>query len=71
MKGNKERILFLRTYFKEHTDDDHFITTEELIKLYEENGFKAQRQTVADDVAALCSSDFEVIVNQITRNKSR
>lgn len=71
MKGNKERILFLRAYLEEHTDDDHFNTTEELINLYEENGYKAQRQTVADDVAALCSSGFEVIVNQIARNKSK
>ena len=71
MKGNKERILFLRAYMEEHTDDDNFITTEELINLYKENGYKAQRQTVADDVAVLVSSGFEVIVNQIARNKSK
>ena len=71
MKGNKERILFLRAYLEEHTDDDHYITTEELISLYKENGYKAQRQTIADDITALCSSGFEVIINQVTRNKSK
>ncbi len=71
MKGNKGRILFLRAYLEEHTDDDHFITTEELINLYEENGYKAQRQTIANDVAVLVSSGFEVIVNQIARNKTK
>ena len=69
--GSKGRVLFLRKYLEEHTDDDHFITTEELIKLYEKNGYKAQRQTIADDVAVLVSSGFEVIVNQVARNKTK
>ena len=69
--GSKGRVLFLRKFLEEHTDDDHFITTEELIKLYEKNGYKAQRQTIADDVAVLISSGFEVIVNQIARNKTK
>ncbi len=69
--GSKGRVLFLQKYLEEHTDDDHVITTEELIKLYEANGYKAQRQTIADDVAVLVSSGFEVIVNQVARNKTK
>lgn len=69
--GSKGRVLFLRKYLEEHTDDDHFITTEELIKLYEENGYKAQRQTIADDVAVLVASGFEVIVNWVPQNKTK
>ncbi len=69
--GSKGRILFLRKYLEEHTDDEHVITTEELIKLYEKNGYKAQRQTIADDVAVLVASGFDVIVNQIARNKTK
>lgn len=69
--GSKGRILFLRKYLEEHTDDEHVITTEELIKLYEKNGYKAQRQTIADDVAVLVSSGFDIIVNQIARNKTK
>lgn len=69
--GSKGRVLFLRKYLEEHTDDDHFITTEELINLYKAHGYKAQRQTIADDVAVLISSGFEVIVNQVTRNKTK
>ena len=69
--GTKGRVLFLRKYLEEHTDDDHYITTEELIHLYAENGYKAQRQTIADDVAVLIASGFEVIVNQVARNKTK
>lgn len=54
----KGRVLFLRKYLEEHTDDDHCITTEELIGLYKDNGYKAQCQTAADDVAALAFSGF-------------
>ena len=70
-QGSKGRVLFLRKYLEEHTDDDHYITTEELIRLYTENGYKANRQTVADDVSVLVSSGFEIIVNQIPRNKTK
>ncbi len=69
--GTKGRVLFLRKYLEEHTDDDHYITTEELIRLYKDNGYKAQRQTIADDVAVLISSGFEVIINQVARNKTK
>ncbi len=69
--GSKGRVLFLRNYLEEHTDDDHFITTEELINLYAENGYKCTRQTVVDDVAILISSGFEIIVNQVARNKTK
>ena len=33
IRGTKGRVLFLRKYLEEHTDDDHYITTEELIRL--------------------------------------
>ena len=69
--GSKARVLFLRKYLEDHTDDDHFITTEELIKLYMKHGYKATRQTIADDVAILIASGFEVITNQIARNKTK
>ncbi len=70
-KNNKSRILFLRNYLGEHTDDDHVLTTEKLISLYEANGYKAHRQTIADDVAALNASGFEVIVEQIASNHTK
>ncbi len=69
--GSKGRVLFLRNYLEEHTDDEHFITTEELIRLYTENGYKATRQTIADDVAILNASGFEIIVNQVARNRTK
>lgn len=69
--GTKGRVLFLRKYLEDHTDDNHIITTEELINLYAQNGYKAQRQTIADDVAVLIASGFEIIIEQVARNRTK
>ncbi len=59
--STKGRILFLRKYFLNHTDDDHTVSTEDLVRIYEENGYKANRHTVKDDVEALNASGTEII----------
>ncbi len=69
--GSKGRVLFLQRFLEEHTDDEHCITTEELISLYQENGYKAVRQTIVDDVAVLMASGFDVVVDQVARNKTK
>ena len=51
--GNKSRILFLLRYLQENTDDEHVISTNELISLFAQNGFKANRDTIRDDVFML------------------
>ena len=69
--GSKGRILFLRNYLEEHTDDNHILTTEDLITLYKKKGYAAHRQTIADDVAVLMASGFDVITEQVARNKTK
>ena len=69
--GNKSRVLFLRSYLDEHTDDDHELTTEELIAICKQHGFSANRQTIADDINALNASGFEVLVTQVSRNRTK
>jgi predicted DNA-binding transcriptional regulator YafY len=59
--GNKNRILFLQQYLLDHTDDDHALSTEDLIRICEESGFKANRHTIKDDVDALNASGTEII----------
>jgi hypothetical protein len=59
--GTKGRILFLERYLLDHTDDDHAVSTEDLIRIYEENGYKANRHTIKDDVDALNASGTEII----------
>lgn len=68
--GTKGRLLFLQRYLLEHTDDNHVITTEDLLKLYRENGFKCQRTTIPDDFAALIDSGMDIIIEQVSRNET-
>jgi len=53
--NTKARILFLEHYLMEHTDENHKVTTEELIGIYQQSGFKANRNTIRDDIAVLQS----------------
>ena len=70
MTGTKARLLFLTTLLLEHTDDEHMITTEDLLRIYREHGFKCQRTTIPDDIAALRSAGIDVIQEQVPRNES-
>lgn len=69
--GTKGRLLFLQSFLMEHTDDNHPITTEELIQLYSDNGYQANRTTVRDDIAVLNSFGTDVIIDRVTRNGTK
>ena len=61
---NKSRILFLQRYLYEYTDDEHSISTNDLISVLAENGFSANRKTVRDDVEMLCEAGYEILVDK-------
>ena len=65
--GSKGRILFLRSWLLDHTDDQHVITTEELITLCKQHGFSVNRNTLADDIAVLRSSGLDIITEIVAR----
>ena len=48
--NTKARLLFLEHYLIEHTDENHKVTTEELIGIYQQSGNKANRNTIRDDI---------------------
>jgi len=60
-KTTKGRILFLERYLLDHTDDENSVTMEDLIHIYEENGYKANRHTISDDIATLNEYGIEII----------
>ena len=53
--NTKGRLLFLERYLNDHTDEEHPVTADNLMRIYEENGYKANRNTIRDDVAVLQS----------------
>ncbi len=67
--GTKGRILFLERYMLDHTDDENSVSTEELIRIYEENGYKANRHTIKDDIDILNQSGTEIISERMGSGK--
>lgn len=61
---NKSRLLFLQRYLYENTDDNHAVSTNELIAVLEANGFKANRKTVRDDVEMLIDADHDILIEK-------
>ena len=57
----KGRLLFLEHYLQTYTDDQHSISTDELMEIYANNGFKANRNTIRDDISILTFSGIDVI----------
>ncbi len=69
-KATKSRILFLLRYLYDNTDDEHVISTNELIEILAQNGFSANRKTVRDDVEMLCDAGYDVIVDKDGKSNS-
>ena len=59
--NTKGRLLFIERYMVENTDETHTLSTDELIRVYEKNGYKANRNTVRDDIEVLRSVGIDVI----------
>lgn len=52
----------------ENTDDEHSISTNDLIAVLSDNGFSAKRKTVRDDVEILCDAGYEILVDRDDKN---
>lgn len=62
--ATKSRLLFLQKYLYENTDDNHSISTNDLIKVLEENGFQTNRKTLKNDVEMLIDADYDILIEK-------
>lgn len=63
-EGQKLRILYILDYLKENSDISHPVSTQKLIDMLAEEGIKAERKTIYDDVARLNDYGFDINQNQ-------
>lgn len=68
--NTKARVLFLEHYLNDHTDEQHMLTADELMEIYEQNGYKANRNTIRDDIATLLEAGADVITDQKGKYKA-
>lgn len=66
----KSRLLFLLRFLYNNTDDNHALSTNDLIAVLAENGFSANRKTVRDDVDMLCDAGYEILIDKDGKSNS-
>ena len=68
-KGTKHRILYLYDYLIKHTDIEHPLSTNQLIKvLHDEFDIHVGRNTIGDDLAVMKACDMHVDFHDSTQN---
>ena len=58
--NQKLKILYLLDIFKTHTDEDTYITMEEIISLLSKKGVSAERKSIYEDIALLNDYGAEI-----------
>ena len=62
-KNKKGRLLAVQKFLYKYTDENHPVTTQELIDAMEEMGYSANRKTIKDDIDTLTKFDIDVVTN--------
>lgn len=55
-----DRLLFLERYLMENTDEDTTVTTMDILEAYEKRGFRANRNTIPNDIRKLQEAGIRV-----------
>lgn len=66
---NKNRPLHIFKYLWEHTDESHPATTADIMEHLASLGITTTRKTVAEDVAELQESGFDIVCNRSRQNE--
>lgn len=69
MANNKNRILYLLSYLYKFTDEEHQITTGELLNLLHQQDIKGNRMTIKNDIDMLIDAGFDIVVNREFSNR--
>jgi len=70
MADAKLRVLFLLRYLMDYSDEEHDISTSDLLELLKEHGFNATRKTLKDDIDSLKRAEYEILEGKNGRFKS-
>src|SRR5690554_5457599 len=68
-RNQKIKLLCLLDILKNQTDENHHLTTNELIQKLQEIGISAERKTIYQDIECLNSFGYEVLKERTKRNE--
>ncbi len=58
--NQKQKLLLLRQYLEQNTDEEHPVSTQELIKYLASQGVSAERKSIYDDMETLAAFGLDV-----------
>lgn len=61
---NKQRLLHLYRYLMENTDEEHQVTTNDLVAFLREEDANASRKTVKDDIEVLIEEGVDIVTTK-------
>ncbi|MDO4804784.1 MAG: WYL domain-containing protein [Lachnospiraceae bacterium] len=70
MSDARLRILTLLSYLVEYSDEDHVLSTPDILAYLHDKGIEASRKTLRDDIALLKMAGFEIMEAKAGRCKS-
>ncbi|MBR1855425.1 MAG: WYL domain-containing transcriptional regulator [Lachnospiraceae bacterium] len=60
-EGQKVKILYILKILEEFTDEEHPMTTAELIRRLEDQGISCERKTIYNDIAQLVDFGYDIV----------
>lgn len=63
----KQKLLYIEQFLRTHTDESHVVTTPQIIAYLEQNGIKAERKSIYNDIQTL--NDFGLDIIRIDGSK--
>ena len=61
---NKQRLIHLYRYLVRYTDEEHQVTTNDLVQFLKEEDANASRKTVKDDIEILMSEGIDIVMTK-------
>lgn len=65
---NKQRFIYLLDLLKEKTDENHWLSTSEIIKAMENDGISINRKTLAEYISAIDQCGYNIEVDRRSEN---
>lgn len=61
---NKQRLLRLLKYLYQNTDEEHPVSTNELVDIFTDANANATRKTIKDDIDVLVEEGYDIVTNK-------
>lgn len=62
--NQKLKLFYILRMLNEYTDEDHVLSTQDIIRKLEENDIKAERKSIYDDIACLVDYGYDIILKK-------